>query len=110
MLDQLDGELLPTLDLRREVITLIREFQPDVVLTPRRYDYHPDHRATATVVQDAAYMVTVPNVAAADRFRDLLIARYGSERGSQVQYAEAFELSEYGEPLTDEVREWLFPS
>jgi LmbE family N-acetylglucosaminyl deacetylase len=194
-LDQHDGELLPTLDLRRQVISLIRAFKPDLVLTPRPYDYHPDHRAAATVVQDAAYMVTVPNVAAhaphlaqnpvimyvsdefqkpyplspdvvididgvvetkldmldrhvsqvyewlpfnqghldavpagaeerrvwlrdewdgawrrtADRFRDLLIARCGPERGSRVQYAEAFELCEYGEPLTDELRERLFP-
>jgi LmbE family N-acetylglucosaminyl deacetylase len=194
VLDHHDGELLPTLDLRREVIALIREFEPDLVLTPRPYDYHPDHRAAATVVQDAAYMVTVPNVVpyathlarnpvimyvgdefekpypfspdvviaiddvietkldmldrhasqvyewlpynrgnletvpegaderrawlrgewdgpwrrTADRYRDLLIARYGLERGRQVQYAEAFELCEYGEPLTEETGEWLF--
>ncbi len=62
VLDTHDGELLPSLDRRREVIALIREFRPDVVLTPRPYDYHPDHRAAAILVQDAAYMVTVPNL------------------------------------------------
>jgi LmbE family N-acetylglucosaminyl deacetylase len=54
VLDHRDGELLPTLDLRRKVISLIRDFKPDLVLTPRPYDYHPDHRAAAILVQDAA--------------------------------------------------------
>ena len=194
VLDNHDGELLPTLDRRKEIISLIREWQPDLILTPRPFDYHPDHRYTSILVQDAAYMVTVPNVSAhadhlkinpiimyvsdhfqkpypftpdvvvdiedvieqkiealhrhtsqmyewlpynggyldevpakdedrkswlktrrdlrlratADRFRELLVAKYGPERGSQVQYAEAFEACEYGSPLTDEARERLF--
>jgi LmbE family N-acetylglucosaminyl deacetylase len=62
VLDNHDGELLPTLENRRAVIRIIREFQPDLVLCPRPNDYHPDHRYTSTLVQDAAYMVTVPNV------------------------------------------------
>ncbi|MHB0859588.1 MAG: PIG-L family deacetylase [Anaerolineae bacterium] len=62
LLDNHDGELCPTLALRRTVIRLIREFRPDLVLTHRLMDYHPDHRATAQLIQDAAYMVTVPNV------------------------------------------------
>jgi hypothetical protein len=45
----------------------------------------------------------------ADRYRDLLIARHGPDRGGRVQYAEAFEVCEYGEPLTEEGRERLFP-
>jgi LmbE family N-acetylglucosaminyl deacetylase len=57
-----DGELLPTLDNRREVIRLIRSVAPDLVLTHRPNDYHPDHRYTSQLVQDAAYMVTVPAV------------------------------------------------
>lgn len=57
-----DGELLPTLDNRRRVIQLIRGFRPDLVLTHRPNDYHPDHRYTSQLVQDAAYMVTVPAV------------------------------------------------
>lgn len=60
--DHHDGELEPTLALRQEVIGLIREAGADLVLLPRPWDYHPDHRGTAQVVQDAAYMVTVPNV------------------------------------------------
>ncbi|HZG65179.1 MAG TPA: PIG-L family deacetylase, partial [Herpetosiphonaceae bacterium] len=64
VLDNHDGELLPTLDRRREIIRIIREFKPDLILTPRPNDYHPDHRYTSILVQDAAYMVTVPNVVA----------------------------------------------
>ena len=55
-----DGQLVPTLDLRFQVIREIRAFKPDLVLTHRPYDYHPDHRAVAQLVQDASYMVTVP--------------------------------------------------
>ncbi len=62
--DNHDGELLPTLENRRQVIRLIRTFQPDLVLTHRPNDYHPDHRYTSQLVQDAAYMVTVPPIVA----------------------------------------------
>lgn len=60
VLDYHGGELLPGLDARREVVRLIRETRADVVISHRSTDYHPDHRYTATLVQDAAYMVTVP--------------------------------------------------
>lgn len=63
VLDNHDGELLPTLDVRSQVIRIIREWNADVVIGPRPYDYHPDHRNTAIVLQDAAFMVVVPNVA-----------------------------------------------
>lgn len=62
ILDNHDGELQPTLENRRKLITLIRNFQPDLIMSPRPNDYHPDHRYTAQLIQDAAYMVTVPNV------------------------------------------------
>lgn len=61
VLDHHDGELEPTLELRREVVRLIRRYEADVVLTHRTNDYHPDHRYTGMVVQDAAFMVTVPH-------------------------------------------------
>lgn len=195
LLDIHDGELLPTLENRRRIIELIRTFRPDLVMSPRPNDYHPDHRYTAQLIQDAAYMVTVPNVCAfiphlasnpvivyvsdtfqkpypfapdvvvaidevvdrkvdmldahvsqvyewlpynggyleqvpdgpqerrawlrqhmdermrrdAQRYRDLLIARYGEQAGRAVQYAEAFESCEYGAPLTEQNIKRLFP-
>jgi N-acetylglucosamine malate deacetylase 1 len=57
-----DGELMPTLEVRQRVIREIRTFAPHLVLTHRPYDYHPDHRAVGQLVQDASYLVTVPNV------------------------------------------------
>jgi LmbE family N-acetylglucosaminyl deacetylase len=195
LLDIHDGEVRPTLENRRRIIELIRTFRPDLVMSPRPNDYHPDHRYTAQLIQDAAYMVTVPNVCAfiphlpsnpvivyvsdtfqkpypfapdvvvsidevvdrkvdmldahvsqvyewlpynggyldqvptapeqrrawlrqhmdqrmrrdAERYRALLIARYGEQAGRAVQYAEAFESCEYGAPLTEQNIKRLFP-
>jgi LmbE family N-acetylglucosaminyl deacetylase len=197
VLDNHDGELTPTLERRYEVIRILREFRPDFVLFPRPWDYHPDHRYTGQIVQDALYMVRVPsacpyaerleadpvamyvsdefqkpypfqadvvidispvlklkleamgshvsqmyewlpfvnwNIALsevpadpagrlmflqnkwetrfrrdADRFRSQLIAAYGAERGAKVAYAEAFEVCEFGAPLTHAARERFFP-
>ncbi len=63
VLDNHDGELMPTLENRLKVIREIRKWNADVVIAPRPNDYHPDHRYTGILVQDAAYMVIVPNVA-----------------------------------------------
>ena len=61
VLDIHDGELLPTLENRRTVTRLIREWKADVVMSHRPNDYHPDHRYTGVLVQDSAYMVAVPH-------------------------------------------------
>jgi LmbE family N-acetylglucosaminyl deacetylase len=63
VLDNHDGLLLPTLEVRLEIIRKIREWKADIVMAPRPNDYHPDHRYTGVLVQDAAYMVAVPNIA-----------------------------------------------
>lgn len=60
VLDIHDGELLPTLENRRTLTRLIREWKADIVMSHRPNDYHPDHRYTGILVQDSAYMVTVP--------------------------------------------------
>jgi LmbE family N-acetylglucosaminyl deacetylase len=195
VLDNHDGELLPTLENRKKIARLIREWQADVVLSPRPNDYHPDHRYTAILVQDAAFMVTVPfftpdtprveknpvflyysdrfqkpypfeadlvvgidevsdkkyscmgalksqfsewnawldgyinevpkeeearkayikglfqrrDASVADRYRDKLIELYGEQKGKSIQYAEAFELCEYGSQATTDELKKLFP-
>jgi LmbE family N-acetylglucosaminyl deacetylase len=62
VLDNHDGELLPTLENRLAVIRRIREWKADVVIAPRPNDYHPDHRYTGVLVQDASFLVIVPNI------------------------------------------------
>jgi LmbE family N-acetylglucosaminyl deacetylase len=190
-----DGRLEPSLELRWQIIREIRRFAPDLVLTHRTCDYHPDHRAVGQAVQDASYLVTVPSLVRevpalskdpvvgympdrftkpaplqgdvvldisdqldrvvdmlachesqvfewlpfnqgvlaevpadaagrrewlsgwvmnrlrpqAERYRRELVATYGHERGSRVEWAEAYEISEYAAPLTPELRAKLFP-
>ena len=60
--DYEDGCLEPSLACRWSLIRAICAYRPDLVLTHRPNDYHPDHRATSQVVQDAAYLLTVPAV------------------------------------------------
>ncbi len=190
-----DGELTASLDVRWRVIREIRSFAPDLLLTHRPYDYHPDHRAVGEAVQDASFLVTVPHVVPevpalrrdpvvaylpdlftrpvpleahvvlditdridtvaamlachrsqvfewlpylagtldqvpsgeaqrlawvrqwygrqisprAERFRRELIAAYGPERGARIEFAEIFEISQYGAPLDAQSRARLFP-
>jgi LmbE family N-acetylglucosaminyl deacetylase len=60
VLDIHDGELVPSLENRRIITRLIREWKADIVISHRPWDYHPDHRYVGVLVQDAAFMVTVP--------------------------------------------------
>lgn len=62
VLDNHDGKLMPTLDNREQVIREIRQWKADIVIAPRPNDYHPDHRYTGVLVQDASYMVIVPAI------------------------------------------------
>ena len=63
VLDNHDGLLLPSVEVRMQIIRAIRKWKADIVIAPRPNDYHPDHRYTGVLVQDAAYMVVVPNIA-----------------------------------------------
>jgi len=58
--DTPDCELQPTLEARKRLTKIIREFGPNIVVTHRPNDYHCDHRACATLVQDATYLIGVP--------------------------------------------------
>lgn len=60
VLDIHDGELMVTMENRRTICRLIRDWKADVVISHRPNDYHPDHRYVGVLVMDAAYMVTVP--------------------------------------------------
>jgi LmbE family N-acetylglucosaminyl deacetylase len=192
-LDNHDGQLMPTYKNRLQVIKLIREQKADIVIFPRPYDYHPDHRYTGTLVLDAAYMVTVPKIlpevrhldknpvflfmsdgfihpepfkpdvcvniddviekkidmyhqhtsqmyewlpfnrgeldqvpatdterrawlgktrkggSSAEPYREKLIEMYGKEKGSKIQYCEAFQDSGYGTRLTEKNIKRYFP-
>lgn len=44
VLDNHDGELTPSLQVRHQIIRKIREWKADIVISPRPNDYHPDHR------------------------------------------------------------------
>jgi N-acetylglucosamine malate deacetylase 1 len=196
VLDIHDGELMPTLENRKRMTRLIRQWNADIVIGHRPNDYHPDHRYTGVLMQDSAYMVAVPFLcpdtpplkkncvflysfdnfktpnpfrpdivvaidavidqkvdalatmesqfveggatgdasrvpkteqerqaaltrvrdsfrrraaAIADQCRGKLVELYGEEQGRKVQYAEAFEICEYGrQPNKEELRK-LFP-
>ncbi len=196
VLDIHDGELMPTFENRKTVVRLIREWEADIVLFHRPYDYHPDHRYVGELVQDAAVMVvaknfmpltpaleenpifmymhdgfehpypleptiaigfddaaekkwdcirsmpsqfsdagswqaaTNPNVpddpeeraqylldrtkqrfaSLADEYRDRLIELYGEEQGSEIEYAEVFQLCQYGRSASVEELKELFPT
>ncbi len=196
VLDIHDGEIMPTLENRRTITRLIRQWNADIVITNRPNDYHPDHRYTSILVQDSAYMVTVPFFApdvpelkknpvflyasdrfqrpnpftadvavgidevieptldallvmvsqiheggangnaslypadeaarkrrdaqvrkslarryasAADQYRNALIKFYGEEKGKKIQYAQAFEICEYGRRPSDAELKQMFP-
>jgi len=195
VLDIHDGELVPSLENRQKVARLIREWQADIVMGHRPYDYHPDHRYTGVILNDTAVVVVAPffvpdtkptarnpvymnysdgfqdpkpftptivvgidaqaekkwkcitampsqfgdrdswqgrtlpnvpqndkeresylleivkkrNIALADQYRAKLVELYGAERGKKFQYAEAFELNQYGrQPSVDELKS-MFP-
>jgi LmbE family N-acetylglucosaminyl deacetylase len=60
VMDIHDGGLEPTLENRYKLIRILRKYQPDIIITHPLNDYHPDHRYTAQLVSDTAYMLKVP--------------------------------------------------
>ena len=62
VMDNPDGQLVPGLEERNKLMRVIREFRPDLILTHRPNDYHPDHRYTSQLVQDCSFLLGVPNI------------------------------------------------
>lgn len=60
VMDIHDGELMPSLENRKMMTNLIREWQADIVLSHRTNDYNPDHRYVGVLAHDTAFMVSVP--------------------------------------------------
>ena len=63
-LDQTDGELVASLELRSRVARVIRELRPGVVLGHdpwRRWRLHPDHRAAGFLCADAVAAARDPH-------------------------------------------------
>ncbi|MBQ9973790.1 MAG: PIG-L family deacetylase [Oscillospiraceae bacterium] len=56
-----DCELMADLDTRKRMTREIRAFNPDLLFCCRPNDYHADHRNCSLLVQDASYLLTVPN-------------------------------------------------
>lgn len=73
-----DGELQPTLDLRRQLARLIRLKQPDIVVTNDptarwygdHYINHPDHRAIGDVTLDAVFPAARDHLTFPELYRD----------------------------------------
>lgn len=105
VLDIHDGEILPTLENRRTVTKLIRQWNADVVITNRPNDYHPDHRYTSILVQDSAYMVTVPffgpDVPALKKNPVFLYASDRFQRPNSFQADAAVDIDDVIEPTLD---------
>jgi LmbE family N-acetylglucosaminyl deacetylase len=196
VLDIHDGELMPTLENRRTFARLIRNWQADIVMGHRRYDYHPDHRYVGELLDDTAVLVVAPffvpdtpptarnpiymqysdnfqdpkpftptmvvdigttadkkwkcvsamssqfgdrdswqartganvptndkereayilegvkrrGIGVANQYRERLVELYGKERGEKVQYAEAFQLGQYGRQASVDELKKMFPT
>lgn len=59
-LDFEDGRVTYSMENRLQLVDVLREHRPDIVLTHFRDDMHPDHRTTSRLVSDAYYMCSLP--------------------------------------------------
>src|ERR1700736_6948643 len=100
-----DGEIMPTLENRRIITRLIREWNADIVIANRPNDYHPDHRYTSILVQDSAYMVTVPffcpDVPVLKKNPVFLYAPDGFQRPNPFRADVAVDIDDVIEPTLD---------
>lgn len=57
-----DEHVFPNLEQRRIMIDLLREADPDVILTHAPNDYHPDHRGVSQLVFDSYFQKGLPHI------------------------------------------------
>lgn len=89
-----DCTITPSLDLRWRTIRYIREFNPDLIIAHRPNDYHADHRASAQLVQDASYLLTVPHTCPdtpAMRFMPVIV--YTEDRFKYPEFCPTYTVS-----------------
>jgi len=67
----------------------------------------PDDKAGRQAYADQGIAEAARQVA--DQYREALMTRYGAEAGKAVEHAEAYEVSEYAAPLTEQAAAALFP-
>jgi LmbE family N-acetylglucosaminyl deacetylase len=73
-----DGYLIPELDLRRDIVRIIRQERPDILVTcdptnlfiGENYINHPDHRAAGQAVLDAVFPAAGSHLFFEDLWRD----------------------------------------
>ncbi len=77
-LDERDGYLFDNSEIRIKVTSLIRRVNAGIIITHLPFDYHPDHRATSTIVEAAAIVSTLPNIPSKEKPTDLTPLLYYS--------------------------------
>jgi LmbE family N-acetylglucosaminyl deacetylase len=112
-----DCTLMADLPTRMRLIRYIREFSPDLIIAHRPNDYHADHRASAQLVQDASYILTVPNTCPdVPAMRQMPVIVYNEDRFKNPEFKATYVVDMDGEIDTklhiahlneSQVYEWL---
>ena len=86
-----DCTLVADLPTRERLIRYIREFSPDLIIAHRTNDYHADHRASAQLVADASYILTVPHTCPdVPAMRRMPVIVYNEDRFKNPEFKATF--------------------
>jgi LmbE family N-acetylglucosaminyl deacetylase len=122
-----DGEVMPTLELRKKYVALIRKHKPEIVVTmdPTMmfsgdgYINHPDHRAVAVATMDAIAPVAsmplmYPELGPAHKVREVWV-QWAQNPDTWIDISETVDLkaealrqhvSQVGDDAVKMVRQW----
>ena len=82
-----DCHLMADLETRMRLVRYIRRIAPDLVICHRANDYHADHRASAQLVQDASYLLTVPHTCPdVPAMRKMPVIMYNEDRFKNPEF------------------------